>query len=110
MSVPSSPPAVFEGTPDEIASFVTGLPQKRYRVHVSDVDEPAPEKDYLANALQRAAARTPEQVLADRADVLAGSRKAKPLPPGKTLRDVVVGQWPGDETDEQIRAALDELS
>ena len=106
----NSPPAVFEGAPAEIASFVNGLPPRRYRVEVSDLGESAPEKDYLAEALRKAAGRTPEQMLADRADVLAGARKGKPLPPGKTLRDVVAGQWPGDETDEQVRAALDELS
>lgn len=31
-------------------------------------------------------------------------------PPGKTAMQMVVGQWPGDETDEEIRAALEELS
>ncbi|MBO0698864.1 MAG: hypothetical protein J2P46_10750 [Zavarzinella sp.] len=101
-----SPPSVFEGTRDEIADFVNGLPPRRYHVEISDLGEPPPERNYLADALRKAVERTPEQMLADRADVLAGSRKAKPLPPGKTLRDVVVGQWPGDETDEQIRAAL----
>jgi hypothetical protein len=33
-----------------------------------------------------------------------------PLPEGKTLSDVVEGQWPGDETNEQVRAALERLS
>ena len=32
------------------------------------------------------------------------------LPEGKTLEDVVVGMWPGDETDEEIFAALERLS
>ncbi len=27
-------------------------------------------------------------------------------PPGKTAMDMIVGQWPGDETDEEIQAAL----
>ena len=33
-----------------------------------------------------------------------------PIPEGKTLSDMVEGKWPGDETDEQIRAALERLS
>ncbi len=31
-------------------------------------------------------------------------------PPGKTAMQMVVGQWPGDETDEEIFQALEELS
>jgi len=27
-------------------------------------------------------------------------------PPGKTVWDMIVGQWPGDETDEELQAAL----
>jgi hypothetical protein len=32
----------------------------------------------------------------------------KPLPPGKTLKDIreELGPWPGDETDEELFAAL----
>ena len=33
-----------------------------------------------------------------------------PPPPGKTALQMVVGQWPGDETDEQVNKALEELS
>ena len=33
-----------------------------------------------------------------------------PPPPGKTALQMVVGQWPGDETDEEINKALEELS
>ena len=27
-------------------------------------------------------------------------------PPGKTAMDMIVGQWPGDETDAELQAAL----
>lgn len=27
-------------------------------------------------------------------------------PPGKTVMDMLIGQWPGDETDEELQAAL----
>ena len=33
-----------------------------------------------------------------------------PPPPGKSWLDGVAGQWPGDETDEEIYRALEELS
>jgi hypothetical protein len=32
------------------------------------------------------------------------------IPEGKTLSDMVEGQWPGDETNEQVREALERLS
>ena len=54
--------------------------------------------------------RTPEQILADREDLMRTARLGRPLPPGKTILDVVVGAWPGDETDEQILEALERLS
>ena len=54
--------------------------------------------------------RSLAQIEQDRADLLARSPKPRPLPPGKTLEDVIVGQWPGDETDEEIMTALAELS
>ena len=27
-------------------------------------------------------------------------------PPGKTAIDMIIGQWPGEETDEELQAAL----
>ena len=41
---------------------------------------------------------------------LADLKPRRLPPPGKTAWDMVVGQWPGDETDEEIRQALEELS
>ena len=33
--------------------------------------------------------------------------KPRRLPPlGKTAMEMVIGQWPGDETDEELQAAL----
>ncbi|MBL8865617.1 MAG: hypothetical protein KF873_01700 [Gemmataceae bacterium] len=66
--------------------------------------------DALSEAVNRIINRTPEQKQADREALLKRARKGRPLPEGKTLEDVLVGQWPGDETDEQILKALDELS
>jgi hypothetical protein len=110
MTAPFIQPKVVEGTPEEIASVLNELPPKRYRVEIRDLNGGASDRDSLDEAVRDALTRTHEQMLADRAEVLAGSRKPTPLPPGKTLDDMVRGKWPGDETDEQIRAALEELS
>ena len=70
----------------------------------------AEEPSALDLAVRQLTNRTPEQIAIDRERVLALSPPPRPLPPGKTLADVVVGQWPGDETDAQIRDALERLS
>lgn len=54
--------------------------------------------------------RTPEEIEEVRRRLSALSRPPTPIPKGKTLEDMVVGTWPGDETDEQIREALEKLS
>ena len=59
--------------------------------------------DWLAN-------RTPEEIEETRRRLNAASRPPRPLPEGKTLSDMVCGTWPGDETDEEVAAALDRLS
>ena len=58
----------------------------------------------------RWAKRTPEQRLADREGAMKYLKPARPLPPGKTFFEVVQGTWPGDETDEEVNRALEELS
>ncbi len=67
---------------------------------------PPPDFEYkmtLAN-------RTPEEIAETRRRIYAMSPEPRELPPGKTLEDVIVGQWPGDETDEEISEALRDLS
>jgi hypothetical protein len=94
------------GTPDENAA--SAPPRNGQRT-----EDPAPATE-RGNALDQAIARmrnrTPEEIAAMRERVLAVTPPPRPLPPGKTLEEVIVGRWPGDETDEQIEAALDELS
>ena len=77
------------------------------------VDPPpdAPENpDALTVAVHKLINRTEAEMLASRARVMKTVRLGRPLPEGKTLADVVQGQWPGDETDEQIFEALARLS
>jgi hypothetical protein len=61
-------------------------------------------------ALKRATQRSPEEIEADRLEILKTARPARPLPAGKTLCDVVQGTWPGTETDEEIHDMLEKLS
>lgn len=41
---------------------------------------------------------------------LADLKPRRLPPPGKTAMEMVKGKWPGDETDEEINKALEELS
>ena len=70
-------------------------------------DEP---EDRLEKEIAWLTGRTKEEVEETRQALLSASRPARPVPEGKTLADMVEGKWPGDETDEQVREALDRLS
>jgi hypothetical protein len=54
--------------------------------------------------------RTPKQVAEARTRLQASIRPGAALPPGMTIFDAVAGKWPGDESDEQVAAALKDLS
>ncbi len=54
--------------------------------------------------------RTSAEITEARRRVFALSPEPRALPLGKTLEDVIVGQWPGGETDEEIAVALREIS
>ncbi len=74
----------------------------------NDADDTDPHA--LAKAIAKLLNRTPEEVEAARVRLFKSSRPPRPLPEGKTLEDVLAGQWPGDETDEQVYEALRKLS
>jgi len=80
------------------------------RIGETTAKTPSGEPDALTAAVNALIGRTPEQRLADRAEVMKTARLGRPLPEGKTLDDVLRGTWPGDETDEQIFEALETLS
>jgi hypothetical protein len=61
------------------------------------------ESHVRLQALRELKARKPPSSLAD-------LKPRTPPPPGSNGMDQVIGQWPGEETDEEIRAALDEIS
>ncbi|MGH9753881.1 MAG: hypothetical protein ACREA2_13965 [Blastocatellia bacterium] len=68
------------------------------------------DPDALARAIDELLNQTPEEAEQARLELLRASRPPRPLPEGKTFFDVVCGQWPGDETDEQVFEALRKLS
>jgi predicted DNA-binding antitoxin AbrB/MazE fold protein len=64
----------------------------------------------LEKELAWLANRTADDIERTRHEILSASRPPLPIPAGKTLFDMVEGQWPGDETDEEIREALERIS
>jgi hypothetical protein len=69
-------------------------------------EEPSPLRQVVSEMTHR----TPEQIAQAQARAMQTYLPRRPVPPGKTLAEIVSGQWPGQETDEQIKAALDDLS
>lgn len=88
---------------ESVASFAARLVEEG----LPGVLVPNPE---LARAIARMASRTPEEL--EQAQQRAReSLRARRLPPeGMTPLAAVVGQWPGDESDEEVYEALERLS
>lgn len=80
---------------------------KNAEEYSADTGNPKTDFDLALTSMQT---RTPQQIAEARERVLTKSRRAKPLPDGKTLEDLVWRKWPGDETDEQIETELEALS
>ncbi len=87
--------------------MITTTPAADQVLLVNEDDETV---DQLELAIRRFKNRTEAEMLADRAEILAGTPEPRPLPEGKTLNDVIEGTWPGDETDEEIYELLEDLS
>jgi hypothetical protein len=103
---------VLEGPWEEIASHADELAGHRVRVTVIDASTVADDgaRNHVNDVVAAYLNRSPEEKAADKASLDAVTTPGRPLPPGKTWIDVIWGQWPGDETDEEINAALEELS
>jgi hypothetical protein len=61
------------------------------------------KRDLFMRNLDALKHRKPPQSLAD-------LKPRIPTPPGKSWLEAVVGQWPGDESDEEIERILEEMS
>ncbi len=100
-------PHILEGTGEELIELLHQQPKERFRLIKLQNDRPFQTYE---EALAQAMNRTPEEIAEARARLIQASPAPRELPEGKTLEDVVMGQWPGDETDEQIFEALEKLS
>lgn len=67
--------------------------------------EPSP----LDRAVAKLLSHTPEERQHTREALDAAAPKPRPLAPGESALDAVFGKWPGQETDAQVRQALDDL-
>jgi len=69
-------------------------------------------EDYIRQVVQRELSQSALLALKERQppQSLADLKAAVPPPPGQSWLEAVVGQWPGDESDEEIERVLRELS
>ncbi|HLK55841.1 MAG TPA: hypothetical protein VKU00_04735 [Chthonomonadaceae bacterium] len=103
-------PEVLEGQWEDIlAGNAARLVGRKVRITI-EPEENTEEAPTLEDAITKLNSRTPEEIAAARKRILDASPEPRPLPEGKTLAEVVMGQWPGDETDEEIHEALRKLS
>ena len=98
---------VIEGTGEELIRHLTERSRQRFRLISLPEDNVFQPFDKAFAAAQR---RTPYEIAAARARAIAASPIPREIPRGKTLAEVVMGAWPGTESDEQIQAALEKLS
>ena len=101
------PHETVEGIWEEIVSHrAAQLAGRRVKITIEPEEGSA---DYsLDAAIAKLNNRTDAEIETARNRVLAASKKPLPLPEGKTLADVIMGQWPGNETDAEINEALRE--
>ena len=99
-------PQLIEGTWEEILTHKKALEGRKVKVFV----QPIEEEYTLEAALTKLNNRTPEEIASARQRILNAASVPQSLPEGKTLNDVILGQWPGDESDEEINALLEKLS
>jgi bifunctional DNA-binding transcriptional regulator/antitoxin component of YhaV-PrlF toxin-antitoxin module len=84
--------------------------QVRVQIETAAASGATPEPTALERAIDAMTNRTPEQLAAAQAHAMETYKPVRTVPAGKTLADMVAGKWPGDETDAQVFAALQELS
>jgi len=102
---------IYEGTPTELVKQLRSLDDERsYRMTLTTEEPEEAEVQTPEEALVRMTARTPEEIADFRERLFAATPAPRELPEGRTIFDVVMGTWCGDETDEQIAAALGKLS
>jgi hypothetical protein len=97
---------IIEGTGEELIEVLSRQPKERYRLIKLTHDQ---EHQTFEEALTQAMHWTLEEIAAARERLIQASPAPRELPDGQTLEDVVLGKWPGGETDEEIFEALERL-
>ena len=101
---------IYEGTPNQLAEQLGMLPvSQKYRMTLMPEESLEEGMASLEAAIARMTSRTPEEIALVRERLLAITPPPTELPDGKTIFDVVMGTWPGDETDAQVAAFLEKL-
>jgi hypothetical protein len=101
---------VIEGTREDIRAALDQPEMEGRRLQLIVMPDREASSSLLDAALQRMANRSPNEISRAQRRALDAWPPPTTLPPGKTVADVVAGQWPGEETDEQVQDALTELS
>lgn len=101
---------VIEGTCEEIRAVLDRPEMAGRQLKLIILPSEEPSNPLLDQAVLRLTRRTPEEIAAARERAIAAYPPERPLPSGKTFAETLAGEWPGEETDEQIEAALSELS
>jgi hypothetical protein len=93
----------------ELPQLIARLLQQGLAIYDGKGD---PDGDPLAlsRAIAQIRTRSPQEKEDISHRILAQARQPKALPQGKTLSDMVVGKWPGTETEPEIAQLLQELS
>jgi hypothetical protein len=93
-----------------VPQLATSLLQQGLRaLHDGDGD-PDGDPQALSKAVDQIRSRTQAERDENRKRILAHARQPHDLPEGKTLTEMVVGKWPGTETDQEISQLLKEIS
>ena len=78
----------------------------RVRVEAANENGARTQSTTLSRARQAMTHRTPEQIAEAQARAMETYQPLRTVPPGKTHADIVSGEWPGNETDEEIEAEV----
>lgn len=107
-------PAITVELPSSTQARLRLLAERRgetLEVYIRNLAErEADTADIVAQGIEWLRNRTPAEVQAARERIFAASSAPRELPPGETILEVVVGKWPGTETDAEVQAALEKLS
>jgi hypothetical protein len=93
-----------------VETYARGLVEQHLPANGAVSGEEDSDREALSRAVLGMTRRTRGEIAQAQQGAEALIQPGRPLPPGKTVLDVVAGQWPGQETDAQVTQALKRLS